>query len=168
MKLGVMRPHRLAVGVRGCHLPQGPRRWAGVSRAVVIATRRDPDGGREVLGLDLGDSEDGTLWTAFLRSLTARRLAGVQLIISNGALISTDPRDAAHSVPDQRCLSAPALFTAAAHEARRSCWRPSPDEAESVERGYLLSSSFPKILSNSLDISKLTSYHSAAEFSGPG
>jgi Transposase, Mutator family len=32
--------------------------------------------------LDVGDSEDGAFWTAFLRSLKARGLAGVQLIVS--------------------------------------------------------------------------------------
>ena len=37
---------------------------------------------REVLGMDVGDSEDGAFWTAFLRSLKARGLAGVQLVIS--------------------------------------------------------------------------------------
>jgi hypothetical protein len=37
-----------------------------VSRAVVIATGVTADGGREVLGLDVGDSEDGAFWTAFL------------------------------------------------------------------------------------------------------
>jgi transposase-like protein len=47
-----------------------------VSRAVVIATGVTADGGREVLGLDVGDSEDGAFWTAFLRSLKARGLAG--------------------------------------------------------------------------------------------
>ena len=54
-----------------------------VSRAVVIATGVTADGGREVLGLDVGDSEDGAFWTAFLRSLKARGLAGVQLVISD-------------------------------------------------------------------------------------
>jgi putative transposase len=54
-----------------------------VSRAVVIATGVCADGGREVLGLDVGDSEDGAFWTAFLRSLKARGLAGVQLVISD-------------------------------------------------------------------------------------
>jgi hypothetical protein len=54
-----------------------------VSRAVVIATGVTADGGREVLGLDVGDSEDGALWTAFLRSLRARGLGGVQLVISD-------------------------------------------------------------------------------------
>ena len=38
-----------------------------VSRAVVIATGVTAEGGREVLGLDVGDSEDGAFWTAFLR-----------------------------------------------------------------------------------------------------
>jgi putative transposase len=54
-----------------------------VFRAVVIATGVTSDGGREVLGLDVGDSEDGAFWTAFLRSLKARGLAGVQLVISD-------------------------------------------------------------------------------------
>jgi putative transposase len=54
-----------------------------VSRAVVIAIGVTADGGREVLGLDVGDREDGAFWTAFLRSLRARGLAGVQLVISD-------------------------------------------------------------------------------------
>ena len=36
------------------------------------ATGVTADGGREVLGLEVGDSEDGAFWTAFLRSLKAR------------------------------------------------------------------------------------------------
>ena len=52
-----------------------------VSQAVVIATGVTSDGRREVLGFDVGDSEDGAFWTAFLRSLKARGLAGVQLVI---------------------------------------------------------------------------------------
>jgi putative transposase len=39
--------------------------------------------GREVLGFDVGDSEDGASWTAFLSGLKARGLAGVQLVISD-------------------------------------------------------------------------------------
>ena len=46
-----------------------------VSQAVVIATGVTADGRREVLGFDVGDSEDGAFWTAFLRSLKARGLA---------------------------------------------------------------------------------------------
>ncbi len=54
-----------------------------VSRAVVIATGITAEGGREVLGVDVGDSEDETFWTAFLRSLKARGLSAVRLVISD-------------------------------------------------------------------------------------
>jgi putative transposase len=54
-----------------------------VSQAVVIATGVRADGWREVLGFAVGDSEDGAFWTQFLRSLKARGLAGVQLVISD-------------------------------------------------------------------------------------
>ncbi len=43
-----------------------------VSRAVVVATGVSADGNREVLGLEVGDSEDEVFWTAFLRSLKDR------------------------------------------------------------------------------------------------
>ena len=36
-----------------------------------------------MLGLAVGDSEDKAFWTAFLRSLRARGLAGVRLVISD-------------------------------------------------------------------------------------
>ena len=49
----------------------------------MIATGVTGDGRREVLGFDVGDSEDGAFWTAFLRSLKARGLSGVQLVISD-------------------------------------------------------------------------------------
>jgi transposase-like protein len=54
-----------------------------VSQAVVIATGVAADGHREVLGCAVGDSEDGAFWTAFLRTLKARGLGGVQLVISD-------------------------------------------------------------------------------------
>jgi transposase-like protein len=54
-----------------------------VSMAVVLATGVTAEGQREVLGLDIGPSEDGAFWTAFLRSLVARGLQGVQLVISD-------------------------------------------------------------------------------------
>ena len=38
---------------------------------------------REVLGLDVGPSEDGAFWSAFLRSLVARGLGGVRLVSSD-------------------------------------------------------------------------------------
>jgi putative transposase len=54
-----------------------------VSKAVIVATGVAADGNREVLGLAVGDSEDKAFWTAFLRSLRARGLAGVHLVISD-------------------------------------------------------------------------------------
>jgi putative transposase len=54
-----------------------------VSKAIVIATGVARDGNREVLGLAVGDSEDKAFWTAFLRSLRARGLGGVRLVISD-------------------------------------------------------------------------------------
>jgi putative transposase len=52
----------------------------------VVATGVCGDGRREVLGFGVGDSEDGAFWTAFLRSLKARGLAGVQLVIADAHL----------------------------------------------------------------------------------
>src|SRR6476660_7706344 len=54
-----------------------------VSQAVVIATGVTADGRREVLGFDVGDSEDGAFWTAFLRSLKARGLGGGRFVTSD-------------------------------------------------------------------------------------
>ncbi len=53
------------------------------SMAVVIATSVRLSGEREVLGFDVGPSEDGAFWLRFLRSLVARGLSGVQLVISD-------------------------------------------------------------------------------------
>jgi transposase-like protein len=49
----------------------------------LIAVGVNADGGREVLGLDVCSDEDGAGWLAFLRSLTARGLSGVKLVISD-------------------------------------------------------------------------------------
>jgi putative transposase len=54
-----------------------------VSRAVVIATGITEDGGREVLGVMVGDSETELFWTAFLRHLRERGLTGVRLVIGD-------------------------------------------------------------------------------------
>ena len=53
------------------------------SMAVVIAIGVSAGGQREVLGLDVGPSEDGAFWLQFLRGLVARGLSGVQLVISD-------------------------------------------------------------------------------------
>ncbi len=49
----------------------------------LIAVGVNGDGQREVLGLDVCSQEDGAGWLAFLRSLTARGLSGVKLVISD-------------------------------------------------------------------------------------
>ena len=55
-----------------------------VSTAVVIAVGvKAQTGEREVLGFDVGFSEDGAFWSAFLRSLVARGLRGVRLVTSD-------------------------------------------------------------------------------------
>lgn len=52
-----------------------------VSQAVVIAIGVNAEGVREVLGLDVGPSEDGAFWLGFVRGLVARGLKGVKLVI---------------------------------------------------------------------------------------
>jgi putative transposase len=54
-----------------------------VSMAVVIAIGVHASGQREVLGLDVGPSEDGAFWLRFLRSLVARGLSGARLVTSD-------------------------------------------------------------------------------------
>jgi putative transposase len=54
-----------------------------VSMAVVVATGITADGSREVLGLDVGDSEDEVFWRGFLTALKRRGLGGVRLVISD-------------------------------------------------------------------------------------
>jgi putative transposase len=55
-----------------------------VNMAVVIAVGLNAaTGQREVLGVDVGPSEDGAFWLRFLRSLVSRGLKGVQLVTSD-------------------------------------------------------------------------------------
>ncbi len=54
-----------------------------VSVAVTVAVGVNTDGRREVLGMDIGQSEAETFWTAFLRKLARRGLRGVKLVISD-------------------------------------------------------------------------------------
>ena len=54
-----------------------------VSKAVVVATGVTEHGRREILCLDVGDSEDEVFWRAFLIGLKKRGLGGVQLVISD-------------------------------------------------------------------------------------
>ena len=54
-----------------------------VNVSVAVATGVNREGKREVLGIDVGTSEDGAFWLAFLRSLAARGLGGVKLVTSD-------------------------------------------------------------------------------------
>ena len=53
------------------------------SKALVIAYAVHETGRREVIGLDIGETETEAFWVAFLRDLVARGLAGVRLAISD-------------------------------------------------------------------------------------
>src|SRR5262249_10110879 len=63
---------------------KGRRHGRVVALAVVIAIGvNQATGCREVLGVDVGPSEDGAFWLAFLRGLVARGLTGVQFVVSD-------------------------------------------------------------------------------------
>ena len=52
-------------------------------KCVVIAHGVHETGRREIIGLDVGEAETEAFWTDFLRTLVARGLVGVQLVISD-------------------------------------------------------------------------------------
>ena len=54
-----------------------------VNVSVVVGTAVNAEGKREIVGLDVGTSEDGAFWLSFLRSLVARGLSGVELVTSD-------------------------------------------------------------------------------------
>ena len=56
---------------------------AGTNVTVVVATGVSCEGRREILGVEVFTTEDGAAWLAFLRSLKARGLSGVRLVISD-------------------------------------------------------------------------------------
>ena len=115
-----------------------------VSVAVIIAVAVNTDGRREVLGMEVGPSEAEPFWTKFLRSLTARGLRGVKLVISDSheglkkaaskVLSSTWQRCRVHFMRNamahvgvkQRAMVAAAIrtaFTQDTQEAARAEWR---------------------------------------------
>jgi len=53
------------------------------SKALVVAYGVHESGRREVIGIDVGESESASFWREFLRSLVARGLDGVRLCISD-------------------------------------------------------------------------------------
>ena len=54
-----------------------------VNVSAVIATAVNVEGRREIVGFDIVTTESTTAWTGFLRSLVARGLSGVELVISD-------------------------------------------------------------------------------------
>lgn len=93
-----------------------------VSKAVVIATGLRADGYREVLGVDVGDSENEAFWTEFLRDLRDRGLAGVRLVVSDAhAGLRKAIRRVLQGAAWQRCRvhAMRNLLSAARHEHRQ-------------------------------------------------
>ena len=74
------------------------------SMAVVIATGITATGDREILGVDVGDSEDEVFWRGFLKTLRQRGLGGVRLVISDQhAGLVAALRRAFQGASHQRC-----------------------------------------------------------------
>ena len=93
-----------------------------VSKAVVIATGLRADGHREVLGVDVGDSENETFWTEFLRDLKERGLNGTRLVISDAhAGLRAAIRRVLQGAAWQRCRvhAMRNLLSAARHQHRQ-------------------------------------------------
>lgn len=75
-----------------------------VAMAVVIAIGVNAEGRREVLGLDVGPSEEEAFWQQFLRGLVERGLSGVQLVISDAhAGLKRAVMTILHGASWQRC-----------------------------------------------------------------
>ena len=85
-------PQMILFGIRQLRPKPHKCRESGriVNVAPVCATAVNREGQREILGINAVTREDGTAWTAFLRSLVARRLSGVELVISDAHLGLTD------------------------------------------------------------------------------
>jgi transposase-like protein len=72
--------------------------------AVLVATGMTPQGERQVLGVSVSLSEHETHWKAFLKSLKARGMNGVKLVISDDHEgLGAARRAILGSVPWQRC-----------------------------------------------------------------
>ena len=54
-----------------------------VNVSVVVTTAVNGERKRKIIGMDVGTNEDGAFWLAFPRSLSARGLGGVELVVSD-------------------------------------------------------------------------------------
>jgi putative transposase len=91
-----------------------------VSKAVIVATGVARSGDREVLGVEVGDSEDGAFWIAFLRGLRARGLTGVQLVISDAHLRLREAISAGHARRHLAAMQSPPRLQRFWQESRRA------------------------------------------------
>ena len=75
-----------------------------VKRAVLIASGIRSDGCREILGVQIGDSENYTTWNDMFRWLKERGLTGVYFVISDDHCGLTKAVDRHfHGATWQRC-----------------------------------------------------------------
>ena len=84
-----------------------------VNVSVLVATGVNAQGQREILGLDVGASGDDAFWLAFLRSLNARGLSGVEPVISDAHQSLPLRKQGDCRTPSPRCLPAPVGSVAA-------------------------------------------------------
>ncbi len=119
---------------------KGRERGSVVSQAVVVAIGVTADGVREVLGVDVGPSEDGAFGLAFLRGLLACGLSGVRLVTSDahqglraaiGAVLhgASWQRCRAHCVRDALALVLKAAQAMVAATIRTAFGQPTPEAA---------------------------------------
>ena len=71
------------VGTMELRIPKLREAGRIVNVSVVVATAVNAEGRREIVGMDVGTSEDGAFWLAFLRSVADRGLSGVELVTSD-------------------------------------------------------------------------------------
>ena len=109
------------------------------SKAVVIATGLRADGHREVLGVDVGDSENEAFWREFLTGLVDRGLGGVRLVISDAhaGLVKAIGR-CFQGAAWQRCRvhAMRNLLTAAHHRHRADDRRVDPHRVRPTRRRH--------------------------------
>ena len=125
--------------------------------AVVVATGVTATGDREILGLDVGDSEDEVFWRGFLTALKERGLAGVRLVISDqhAGLVAALNRASKASPTNAAGSTSPATCSPWCPRHKRHGRRGVPDDLRPTRRRGgprpwdqvrdQLTGSFPKI-----------------------
>ena len=104
-------------------------------KALVIAYAVHETGRREVIGIDLGESESEAFWREFLRSLRARGLSGVRLCVSDAHEGLKKAIGQMLGVPWQRCTVHTSSATCSATSKRRSSrWSAPPSVKSSRPR----------------------------------